>query len=181
MAGWLNRVWSVGAWAMLTWEVLAWTLTWEQQLTGVAIALAVGVSMAGFGDVPGPWKLLRPRTAAALLRLLAKSSYAVVRANLSLSRRIWAPSRPLRSGMLVLPTRMRSDAGLAATALLSSLVVDNQCVDLDRSSRQLQYHVVAVPSGDPQARSEQINAPTENLLSPLVADGLARADRPERR
>ena len=175
MAGWLSRVWSVGAWALLSWEILVWTLTWEQQLTGIGIALLVGAFLAPFGNVPGPWRLLRPRRFAALLKLVASSSYAVVRANLSLSRRIWSPSRPLSSGMLVLPTEMRSDGGLAATALLSSLIVDNQCVDLDRSSQQLQYHVVAVPSGDPQARSEQINAPSERLLRPLFDDRVERA------
>lgn len=181
MARWLSRVWSVGAWALLTWELLVWTLTWEQQLTGIGIALLVGGFFAPYGDVPGPWRLLRPSKLAALLKLLAASSYAVVRANLSLSRRIWSPSRPLSSGMLVLPTRMSSDGGLAATALLSSLIVDNQCVDLDRSSQQLQYHVVSAPSGDPQARSEQINAPTERLLRPLLEDRVQQAARPKRR
>jgi multicomponent Na+:H+ antiporter subunit E len=163
-----SRMLAVAGWAEITWLLLTWTLTWEQQLTGVAIALAVGAAMAPLGDVPGPWTFLRPRRLGAAVVLLGASLGSVVRANLSLTRRIWSPSRPLSSGMLVLPTRMRSDAGIAATALVSSLIVDNQCVDLDRSANVLQYHVVAVPPGDAESRTEQINAPTERRLLPLL-------------
>jgi multicomponent Na+:H+ antiporter subunit E len=170
-----GRVLSVTAWALLTWEVLVWTLTWEQQLVGLTVALAVGASMAPLGDVPGPWQLLRPRRLLGSIVLLAASLWSIVRANLSLSRRIWSPERPLSSGMLVVPTGLSGDAGVAATALISSLIVDNQCVDLDRSADSLQYHVVAMPSTDPQSRAEQINAPTERRLRPLLKENEPRS------
>lgn len=171
MAQWRRfgyRMLAVAGWAELTWLLLTWTLTWEQQLTGLGISLAVGAAMAPLGDVPGPWTFLRPRRFVAAVILLGGSLGSVVRANISLTRRIWSPSRPLTSGMLLVPTRMRSDAGIAATALVSSLSVDNQCVDLDRSTNLLQYHVVAVPPGDARSRPEQINAPTERRLVPLL-------------
>ncbi|AGP65519.1 hypothetical protein OEM_39840 [Mycobacterium intracellulare subsp. yongonense 05-1390] len=92
-------------------------------------------------------------------------------ANLSLSRRILSPSRPLRSGMIIVPTQARSDGELAATGLLTSLVVDNQFVDLDRGRHLLQYHAMAVPRGPAR---ESVNGPLE---SRVIAVARARGGR----
>lgn len=54
-----------------------------------------------------------------------------VRANLRMSRRIWLSRSPLPTGMVVLPTRAEEKGALAAVSLLTSLVVDNQLVDVD--------------------------------------------------
>ena len=70
-------------------------------------------------------------------------------ANLRLSRLIWDPRLPLRSGMIVVPTRERSAGGLTAVGLITSVIVDNQLVDVARSQGQLQYHAVEVPEGGP--------------------------------
>ena len=51
--------------------------------------------------------------------------------------------------MVIVPTTESSDGGLAAVGLITSLIVDNQIVDLDRATHRLQYHAVAVPSLDP--------------------------------
>jgi multicomponent Na+:H+ antiporter subunit E len=88
-----------------------------------------------------------------------------VTANLRLSRLIWDPRLPLRSGMVVVPTTQRSEGGLTAVGLVTSVVVDNQLVDLDRSRAQLQYHAVEMPPGGPEQVREQINGPVERLLA----------------
>jgi multicomponent Na+:H+ antiporter subunit E len=59
---------------------------------------------------------------------------------------------------------MRSAADLGATGLLTSLIVDNQIVDLDTRRHELQYHCVAVPEGDDRQKAEEINAPIERLI-----------------
>jgi len=59
--------------------------------------------------------------------------------------------------------------------LMTSLVVDNQLVDLDPSRGQLQYHAVAVPAGGPDEAAEATNLPAERLLRPLCRD---RGGRP---
>jgi multicomponent Na+:H+ antiporter subunit E len=100
-------------------------------------------------------------------------------ANLRLSRLIWhprlrRPDGPLRSGMVIVPTRYDSAGQLAAVGLITSLIVDNQIIDLDRSRHELQYHAVEVPEGDPEQASEQaseqINAPAERWLAPFGED-----------
>jgi multicomponent Na+:H+ antiporter subunit E len=161
------RLIGLWCWAYLVWALLTWTLTAEQVLFGVFIAAAVAVALAPLGDVPGPWRLLRPRALAGGAWLLIAAAGRSFLANLRLSRRIWDPRRPLASGMVITPTREREDWGLAAVGLVSSLIVDNQLVDLDARAHELQYHAVAVPDGGPEQAREQINGPVEDLLEPF--------------
>ncbi len=89
----------------------------------------------------------------------------IVRANVGLARRVWSPSLPLRSGMVVFPTEMKSDGAVTAVALVSSVIVDNQLVDLEPG--RVQYHAVWVDSTDPDEIYETINGPLERLVKPL--------------
>ena len=156
---------ALAAWAYLVWVLLTWTRTAEQLLVGAGIAVLVAVALAPLGPVARPWRLAAPRRAWAIVRLIASALWRILQANLGLARRIWSPSLPLRSGMIVVPTAERSDAGLAGVGLISSLIVDNQIVDLDRDRDLLQYHAVSIPPADP---AESVNRPIERLLGPLV-------------
>jgi multicomponent Na+:H+ antiporter subunit E len=160
-----RRVAALSCWAFGAWVVLTWTRTLEQLLFGAAIALAVAVALAPLGRVAGPWQLLTPRRLAAAAAVLLLTARSIVAANLRLARIIWDPRLPLRSGMVVVPTREHSDAGLTAVGLITSLIVDNQLVDLDRSAAQLQYHAVQVPGGGPEEAREEINGPVERQLA----------------
>jgi multicomponent Na+:H+ antiporter subunit E len=169
----LMRLAGLFCWAFLVWVLLTWTLTVEQQVFGVCVALAVALALAPLGKVAGPWRLLRPRALAGGIWLLIAAAGRVFLANLRLSRRIWDPRRPLSSGMAIAPTRERTDWGLAAVGVISSLIVDNQIVDLDRRAHELQYHAVAVPEGGPEKVREQVNGPVEDLLRPFDSRGRA--------
>lgn len=166
----MRRVIALSVWAFGVWVLLTWTRTLEQLLVGAVIAVAVGAVLAPLGEVIGPWALLRPRRLLGVVRLLGIVPVRIVVANVRLARRIWAPSRPLSSGMVVVPTRERSDGGLTTVGLITSLIVDNQLVDLDRGTHRLQYHAVAVPSRDPEKASEAINAPLERRLRQMEGD-----------
>jgi multicomponent Na+:H+ antiporter subunit E len=155
-------------WAYGTWLLLTWTVTFEQLVFGGLLAAAVALAMAPLGSVAGPWLLLDPRRFVALLRLIVVALGRIVVANVGLARRIWAPSRPLASGMVVVPTTMRTDGGLGGVGLISSLIVDNQIVDVDRKRHQLQYHAVDVPRGTDAEKISAVNGPVEELLAPLV-------------
>lgn len=161
----LRRGIAIAIWAFTVWLVLTWTVTAEQLTTGALVAILVAVAMAPLGGVVRPWRLLDPRRFAALVALMAMSLVQIVRANISLAIRIWRPSRPLKSGMVVVPTTLRSDGGLASVGLISSLIVDNQIVDLDREQHLLQYHAVEVPKGTKAEQAEAINAPIERLIA----------------
>lgn len=163
----LATVIALFTWCFLTWVVLTWTLTVEQIAFGAALALVAAVVLAPLGPAYGPWWFFTPRRFLAALRLAAETAGRVVMANVRLSARIWSPRRPLSSGMIVVATHERSDGGLTAVGLISSLVVDNQIVDLDRRARHLQYHAVAVPEGSRRAARNQVNGPVEDLLQPL--------------
>lgn len=162
MAG---RVLASAVWGYAAWLLLTWTATAEQLLVGAGIALALALTTAPLGDVVRPWALLDPRRLGPALALVAVSLVRIVRANLSLARRIWSPSRPLASGMVVIPAGVRSDGALGTLGLVTSLIVDNQIVDLDRDRGELQYHAVAVPAGTPAERAEAILEPMQRLVA----------------
>lgn len=163
---------SITIWCYLTWVLLTWTLTLEQQLVGLAVSAVIGIALTPFGEVPGIWRLIEPRRFVRALLLFGASAGRVVRANISLARRILSPSLPLRSGMTIVPAGYDGAAGLGAVGIITSLVVDNQIVDLDRDRRRLQYHAVNVPAGGPAAKRAAINGPTEDELAPLLREPL---------
>lgn len=164
----LRRFWALTIWAYVVWLLLTWTFTYVQQLTGVGVALCVAGALTPLGRVAGPWRLLEPARFLGVVRLLVVSAVQIAKANVSLARRIWAPSRPLHSGMVIVPTTQRSDGGIAAVGIITSLIVDNQIIDLDRERHELQYHAVQVPHGNRKHPEDDINAPIERLLPPIL-------------
>jgi multicomponent Na+:H+ antiporter subunit E len=167
----LLRLAALFCWAFGVWVLLTWTLNVEQLVFGAFAALAVALALAPLGDVVRPWRLLRPRALAGATALLLVATARIVVANLRLSRRIWNPRRPLASGMVITPTRERSAWGLTAVGLVTSVIVDNQLVDLDRERGELQYHAVAVPDDGPDQARREINGPVERLLGFFEQDG----------
>ena len=165
----LSRWTALFCWAYLTWTVLSWTLSVEQIAVGAAVSAFTAALCAPLGPVAGPWKILRPRRAAALALMAGYVLVRMVGANVALSRRIWARRMPLPSGMLVVPTAGDTDGALTAVGVLSSVIVDSQLVDLDRARGELQYHVVSADSTDPEHNRGRINAPIEDRLTPVVA------------
>jgi multisubunit Na+/H+ antiporter MnhE subunit len=75
------------------------------------LSALVAVTLAPLGPVAGPWAVLHLRRAFAVARLAWYVGRQMARANLAMSRRIWTPRMPLRSGMVVLPTRSAARAG----------------------------------------------------------------------
>jgi multicomponent Na+:H+ antiporter subunit E len=164
----LPRRWlAIWVWTYLTWIVLTWSKSTEQLAFGAAAAAVIAALLAPLGPVVPPWGLLIPRRLLALCRVFGYVCMSMLAANISLSRRIWSRSRPLRPGMVVVPTQMRSEGELTAIGVLTSLVVDNQLVDLDKEGQELQYHGVWVETDDPALNRGRINGPLEDLLSPL--------------
>jgi multicomponent Na+:H+ antiporter subunit E len=161
----VKRVIALFLWAFGAWILLTWTFTVEQVIVGAAWSAVVAFALAPLGDVAGPWSLLHPRRLVVELELLVKALGWIVVANVDLAVRVWRPSRPLESGMVIVPTDERSEGGLAAVGIITSLIVDNQIVDVDRARHDLQYHAVSVPQGGPEAAREEINGPIERILA----------------
>jgi multicomponent Na+:H+ antiporter subunit E len=164
----MRRVVALAAWSFLAWGVLTWTFTLEQMLFGLGFSIAVALCLSPLGEVGGPWLLLHPRRVLAVVRLLLESARRILLANVRLAARIWNPRLPLASGMIIVPTEERTDGGLAAVGLITSLIVDNQITDVDRGHHLMQYHAVSVPEGDREQAREKINGPIERLLEPMA-------------
>lgn len=155
--------WSFGVWLLLT-----WTATAEQLVFGAVVAIIVAVALAPLGPVVPPWRVLSPPRLLSIVRLALGSAWQIVVANFVIARRIWAPRSRLRTGMIVVPTDARTDGEVAAVGLITSLIVDNQLVDLDRSKRELQYHAIDVPSAEAGGRYARVNGPTERRVRRIV-------------
>ena len=162
-----RRVSALWIWIFAMWILLTWTRTLSQLIFGLALSFLVALGCAFFGPVAAPWAYLSPRRLLATVRLFISALGRIVRANLSLARRIWTPSLPLRSGMVVVPTEFASEGGLTAVGLITSVIVDNQLVDLDVAHGELQYHGVWV-STEPQENHKRMNGPVEALLEGIV-------------
>jgi multicomponent Na+:H+ antiporter subunit E len=163
-----RRIAALWLWAFAVWVLLTWTRTFSQLFFGLGISLAVALGCAFFGPVAAPWAYASPVRLVATVRLVVSALVRIVRANISLARRIWTPSRPLRSGMVIVPTEFTSEGGLAAVGLITSVIVDNQLVDLDVANGELQYHGVWIPSVDPRENRERMNGPVEARLKGIV-------------
>jgi multicomponent Na+:H+ antiporter subunit E len=162
-----SRLLALWCWAELTWTLLTFTASIEQIVTGFVVSVAVALACAPLGSVAGPCALLRPRRIVPILVLAGAVAWRVVAANIALSRLIWS-GRPPHSGMLVVPTAARSDAEVAATGLLTSLIVNAQLVDVDRHRCQMQYHAVTVESLDADRNRATINGPIEDRVIGVV-------------
>ena len=163
-----SRVVGLAMWAFAVWVLVTWTLTVSQILFGIAISVAVAVACASLGAIGTPWSYLRPRRIGAVLLLAGATGWRVVRANCSLALRIWSPGLPLRSGMLVVPTAARSEGALTAVGLITSVIVDNQLVDLDAEHHELQYHAVWIGAEDPDENRDRINGPIEGRVQQVI-------------
>jgi multicomponent Na+:H+ antiporter subunit E len=164
----MRRFVALALWCLLVWVLLTWTATVEQAAFGIGVALVVAFALAPLGEVVKPWRLLSPRTLIRVVRLALFVLVQIVRANVVLAWRVWHRHPPIRTGLVVVPTRMTSDCGLTAVGLLSSLIVDNQIVDVDRGSHELLYHAVAVPEGTAADAYEEIIGPLERHLMGLT-------------
>ncbi len=149
-------------WCFVAWMALTATLTIESIAAGLVVSLLIAWSLAVLGPVVPPWRVL------SMLRLSPFVAYRVLRANIALARRIWTPSLPLATGMVIVPTRFGDEGRVAAVGIVSSLIVDNQIVDLDRSRRELVYHCISVPADG--RRYDEINGPLERRIAALTHD-----------
>jgi multicomponent Na+:H+ antiporter subunit E len=162
-----RRVLAAAVWNLAVWVLLTWTRTVEVLSVGVVVSLVVAVALAPLGDVVPPWRLFQPRRAVGVVRLLVDGLRRVVIANVKLTRVIWSRQVAPSSGMVIVPTSERTEGGLAALGLISSLIVDNQIVDIDRRRHELQYHAITIRAGGREARYDEINGPVERLLAPI--------------
>ncbi len=170
----IRRFVVLAAWAFLTWVLLTWTLTTEQVAFGAGIAVVVAVGLLPADRGVAPWRILEPARLWRVLRLCVKAARRMVVANLVLARRIWTPSLPIRPGMVIVPTETTTAAGMTAVGVITSLIVDNQLVDVDPERHELLYHWIWVTTTDPQEARQLINGPIEQDVVPLETPEPAR-------
>lgn len=149
---------AMALWLWAIWLLLSWTATTEQLVYGAVFAVVMAVPLSSLGNVVRPWRVLAPRRLYALVILTAGYLVRLAAANVRLARRIWTPSRPLRSGMVLIDSPVHGDGALSALGLITSTVVDNQLIDVDDTTTppRMQYHGVWITSSDPERNASTI-------------------------
>jgi len=150
--------------AYTVWILLSWSRTAEQLAVGAVLSALVAVACAPLGPVAAPWSVLRPRRLLGVATTTVWAMGQIIRANLTLSRRIWSPSRPIRPGMVIVPTEVDSEGELTVVGLVTSLIVDNQLIDIDRERHEMLFHTVWVDSVDPSVNREKTSGPVEERV-----------------
>jgi multicomponent Na+:H+ antiporter subunit E len=164
-----QRVVALLGWNFAAWLLLTGTTTRDSMLTGLVVSAVVAAALAPLGRVVGPWTLVSPARLGPQLKLAGRMLVGITTANLDLVRRTWTfPRTDVTPGMVIVPTRARTDGELTAVGLLTSLVVDNQFVDVDRSTHELLFHAIAVPKGGPEQRRDEISRTTEDDVLEVV-------------
>jgi multicomponent Na+:H+ antiporter subunit E len=161
----IRRRLHIGAWALLTWLLLTWTTSVQQLAAGVVVSVLAGWALAPVAPIAAPWSVLVPSRAWRVLAIALDCAVRIVQANVVLARRIWDPKLPIRTGMLVFPTPLRSEGAVGAVGILSSLVVDNQLVDLETG--HLQYHAIWAEPSDPAHAHRRVMGRLEPLVHGL--------------
>lgn len=156
----LVALWS---WCFISWALLIPTATVEVGIIGAVVAIGVGLALRPLGGrVAGPWTLLWPPCLARALVLAGDTAVRVVRANLKLATAAWRPGGGRDTGVIAVPTRVRTEGEVLLVGVLTSLIVDNQLVDIDDETHQLWFHAIGLP--DDADRTDAINGPVEDRI-----------------
>ena len=70
--------------------------------------------------------------------------------------------------MLIVPTMARSEGAMTAVGLITSVIVDNQLVDLDDDRHELQYHAVWIELEEPNENRDRINGLIEERIQRVI-------------
>ena len=157
----MARTRGLAAWCFLAWLMLSLSVSVESLVTGLVLSLGAAAALSPLGEVPGPWTLLRPRRVGATA---PPGGWA--------GGRLHAREPPDGPARVDAPPAAahgdgrrrdaaRTDGQVGAVGLLTSLVVDNQVIDVDLDERTMLYHCVEVPRGEPY---DAVNGPVERRL-----------------
>ena len=130
----------VSAGLLALWLVLNRSLGPGQMLLGAAVAVAVPLLMAPLRPAAGP--LRRP---LVLLRLILQVGFDVVISALDVGRGVLrAGRRPPRARFVVVPLELRNAHGLAALAVITTVVPGTVWTELAPDRSALLLHVFEV-------------------------------------
>lgn len=152
---------------VLAWMVVFWCGLWGSVSPLVVVGgVVVALALVAVFPMPTLPPAARP-SVAGTVRLVAHLAVDLVSSSVQVA---WFAVRPgplPRSAIVAAPLRSRSDAMIAATAELLSLVPGTLVVDIDVPSGTLYLH--ALVTGDPATVAEDVRADVRRLEDRVLA------------
>lgn len=136
MKRWLPSPW-LSAGLLALWLLLAESLAPGHLLIGLVLAVAMPLLTAPLRPLPGP-----VRAPGAMIRLLLVVAADVVRSALDVGAGVvWSRRQPLRGRFLAVPLALRDPHGLAALAMITTVVPGTVWAELAPDRSVLLLHV----------------------------------------
>ena len=143
------------------WLILVNTLNWQEVLTGVVLAALV----AFFGHTYFTKQGLRHFSLKKLLYFIIYIPiffWEVVKANLDVAYRVLHPKMPIKPGIVLIKTGLKSDT--AKLTLANSITLTPGTLTMDVEGDNLLIHWINVKSTEPEEATKYIGERFERYL-----------------
>lgn len=158
----MKRFLPVAAALLLLWIVLVGSLDRQELLVGLVVAVLVGAVAVRTVEP------LTTSTRPILLRISYLIAYvpyllfAIVRANLDVAARVVNPRLPIKPGIVLVKTRLRSPLG--RLLLSSSITLTPGTLTVDMDGEELYIHWIEIAAEDVEGATSAIVAGFERYL-----------------
>lgn len=150
--------------SMLMWTMLNWRPDGEQAALGVVISL-IGAYM--FGDVLdiNYRRYLQPKRYLHFAIYIVRLVYLMLTSAVDIAWRVLQPGIPLRSGIIKIKTRLKSD--VSRTMLANTLSLSPGTMTVDMVDDDVYVHWLDVGSQDPRKAGQMIAERTEKMIKEI--------------
>ena len=145
----------------ILWLLLTWSLTVQEIIVGVAVALLLSILLSDV-FVQGGGKFVQPARYFWFLVYLPLFLYYVFRANFDVAYRVLHPEMPIRPGIVKVRTTLKSD--MAKAFLANSITLTPGTLTVDIVGDHLYVHWINIVTEDPQEETEVIVRKFEGYL-----------------
>jgi multicomponent Na+:H+ antiporter subunit E len=147
--------------SVLAWLALTSTFQWEELTTGVVISFFLSLLLSGrYFDLGLPQLSLK-RVAFALWYILVLF-WEIIKANLDVAYRVIHPRMPIRPGIVVIRTGLKSS--IAKLVLANSITLTPGTFTLDIQGENLLIHWINVQAEDTEEATRIIGERFEKYL-----------------
>jgi len=143
------------------WLIFVNTLNWQEVLTGIVLSALV----AAFGHTYFTQQGLRHFSLKKLLYFIIYIPiffWEILKANLDVAYRVLHPKMPIKPGIVLIKTALKSDTG--KLALANSITLTPGTLTMDIIDDNLLIHWINVKSEDPEEATELIAGRFEPYL-----------------
>jgi len=162
----VNRYLFTFAVLLSLWLILVNTLAWEEVLTGAVLAALVAAIGHTYFTRRG-LSHFGPKQLFYLLIYIPVFFWEVVKANLDVAYRVLHPKMPIKPGIVLIKTELKSDTG--KLALANSITLTPGTLTMDIEGEYLLIHWINVKSTEPEEATRLIGGRFERYLRGILS------------